>query len=86
MRAAQTEGYELSIVREVEAILRLSPPTVYRLIASGELPAARVGKALRIYRSELEAVLQRPANARTGTAARELAFAHARYTTTEGQL
>ena len=62
MQATETEGFELLTVREAGAILRLSPPTVYRLIASGELPAARVGKALRIRRSQLEVILARPAS------------------------
>jgi excisionase family DNA binding protein len=62
MSASETESSELLTVREAGAFLRLSPPTMYRLIASGEVPAARVGKALRIRRSELEAVLARPAH------------------------
>jgi excisionase family DNA binding protein len=64
MRATETEGADLLTVREAGAILRVSPPTMYRLIPSGEIPAARVGKALSIRRVELDAVLARPGDQR----------------------
>lgn len=35
-------------VAEVATIMRVSKMTVYRLVHSGELPAARVGKSFRV--------------------------------------
>lgn len=43
----------LLTVAEVAGTLRVSNMTVYRLIKSGELPAIRVGKNLRIRRQDL---------------------------------
>jgi len=45
-------------VAEVAGIMRVSTMTVYRLIKSGELPAARVGKSYRIREDDLDAFLQ----------------------------
>jgi excisionase family DNA binding protein len=44
-------------VAEVAGALRVSSMTVYRLIKSGELPALRVGKNIRIRTSDLDAFL-----------------------------
>jgi len=44
-------------VREVAAMLRVSPMVIHRLIAAGELSAIRVGKSIRIPRTELERFL-----------------------------
>lgn len=49
--------YELLTAREVAEAMRVSTMTVYRLIKSGELPAIRVGKHLRIRRTEVDAYL-----------------------------
>jgi putative molybdopterin biosynthesis protein len=46
---------------EVAVELRISAPTVYRLIDRGELPAAKIGGQLRIERADLEALLTRRA-------------------------
>jgi excisionase family DNA binding protein len=46
-------------VAEVAAQLRVHPHTIYRSIAVGELPAARVGGVLRIDARELEKYLTR---------------------------
>ena len=35
-------------VAEVAALMRVSKMTVYRLVHSGELPAARVGRSFRV--------------------------------------
>jgi excisionase family DNA binding protein len=35
-------------VAEVASLMRVSKMTVYRLVHSGELPAVRVGRALRV--------------------------------------
>jgi excisionase family DNA binding protein len=45
--------HDLLTVPEVSVELRISAPTTYRLIASGKLPASRVGKQLRVDRDDL---------------------------------
>jgi excisionase family DNA binding protein len=45
---ASVVPYDLLTPREVAEVMRVSTMTVYRLIKSGELPAIRVGKHLRI--------------------------------------
>ena len=42
---------------EIGTLAKLSRATVYRLIASGELPAARIGGQYRVPASELERLL-----------------------------
>lgn len=39
---------EFLTVAEVASMMRVSKMTVYRLVHSGELPAARVGKSFRV--------------------------------------
>jgi excisionase family DNA binding protein len=41
-------------VSEVATSLRVSTMTVYRLINSGELPAARIGRSFRVRTEDLE--------------------------------
>lgn len=48
---------DLLTTREVAEAIRVSTMTVYRLIKSGELPAIRVGRHLRIRRRDLLAYL-----------------------------
>lgn len=43
---------------EVAELLRVSSMTVYRLIKSGELRAARIGKSYRISEEDVDAYLQ----------------------------
>ncbi len=45
-------------IEDVAETLGLECKTIYRLIRSGELPAARVGRVHRVYRVELEAYLE----------------------------
>ena len=45
---ASAVPHDLLTPREVAEVMRVSTMTVYRLIKSGELPAMRVGKHLRI--------------------------------------
>ncbi len=52
-------GQRLLRVAEVAVILRVSTMTVYRLIRSGELTAARVGRGYRIWDSDVDAYLAR---------------------------
>jgi len=41
-------GSGFRTVAEVAATMRVSPMTVYRLVKSGEMPAVRVGRSVRI--------------------------------------
>jgi excisionase family DNA binding protein len=47
----------LFTVAEVAEVMRVSNMTVYRLIKSGELPALRVGKGIRIFEADLDQFL-----------------------------
>ena len=49
---------DLMTVEEVAQYLRLNPQTVYRKAKAGELPAVRIGRAIRFRRSELESWLK----------------------------
>ncbi len=44
-------------VGEVAALLRVSTMTVYRLINSGELRAARIGRSFRLREEDLQSYL-----------------------------
>jgi excisionase family DNA binding protein len=46
-------------VAEVAHLLRVSKMTVYRLISSGELRSARVGRSYRLTEDDVNAYLQR---------------------------
>jgi excisionase family DNA binding protein len=46
-------------VAEVARLLRVSNMTVYRLIASGELRSARVGRSYRLSEDDVNAYLKR---------------------------
>ncbi len=45
---------DVMTVSEVADYLRLNPQTVYRKAKAGELPALRIGRAIRFHRAELE--------------------------------
>lgn len=45
-------------VAEVAAMMRVSKMTVYRLVHSGELPAARVGRSFRVPRETVHDYLR----------------------------
>ena len=49
---------ELLTVAEVATLMRLSKMTIYRLIDSGQLPAIRVGRSLRIPKTSVESFLR----------------------------
>ena len=51
-------------VREAAAFLRLSLPFVYKLIANGQLPAARFGRACRIPWKGLRSFAEQAASVR----------------------
>lgn len=55
---AIVDEIELLTPREVAETMRVSTMTVYRLVKSGELPAIRVGKHLRIRAADLAAYLE----------------------------
>ena len=50
-------------VAEVAAIMRVSKMTVYRLVHSGELPAARVGRSFRVPERAVHEFLRRSLDA-----------------------
>ncbi len=54
-----TQSSDLLTVKEVAEILRVSQPTVLRMIDDGELRAIRVRNQWRIRRSDLDDFLQR---------------------------
>lgn len=49
---------EVMTVSEVAEYLRVNPQTVYRKAKAGELPAVRIGRAIRFRRVELDAWLK----------------------------
>jgi len=59
---------EVMTVSEVAEYLRVNPQTVYRKAKSGQLPAVRIGRAIRFRRVELDAWLA----ARTDGSGRQL--------------
>ena len=56
----------LLTVREAAALLKLSEPTLGRLIARGELPHIGIGHSTRIAASDLEACLARRTSSQYG--------------------
>ena len=50
---------QLLAIRDVAPLLGVGPSRVYQLVADGELPAIRVGRAIRIPRGALEDWLRR---------------------------
>jgi len=53
------EGEQLLKASEVAKLLRVSPAMVYRLLQSGELPAVRIGHAVRVLPSDLDEYVKR---------------------------
>ena len=56
--AASPSRPRLLTPNEVAEQLRVSTMTVYRLIKSGELPAARISKSFRIREADVDAYLE----------------------------
>ena len=50
--------HEIMTVEQAAAYLQIHKVTVYKYIRAGLLPAARLGKVYRIYRRDVEALLQ----------------------------
>lgn len=55
---ASVTKIELLTPQEVADAMRVSTMTVYRLVKSGQIPAIRVGKHLRIRVADLNAYLE----------------------------
>lgn len=49
---------ELLTIQETAALLKLSPVTIRRYVASGRLPAVKVGRAVRIRKEAVEGLLE----------------------------
>ena len=49
---------ELLTIHETAALLKLSPVTIRRYVASGRLPAVKVGRAVRIRNESVEGLLE----------------------------
>ena len=60
-------GTEVMTVSEVAQYLRVNPQTVYRKAKAGELPAVRIGRAIRVRRSELDEWLKTWTLQKSGT-------------------
>ena len=50
---------DVMTVSEVARYLRVNPQTVYRKAKAGELPALRIGRAIRFRKEELDASLKK---------------------------
>jgi excisionase family DNA binding protein len=67
MNHEETTGYaserpdRLLTIGETADVLRISRPTVYRLLRSGDLHAVRVGQRHRFRREDIDAYLDRGA-------------------------
>ncbi len=53
------EQEQMMSVKDVAAFLNVVPKTIYRLIEQGELPSYKVGKVIRIKRSDIEEYLEK---------------------------
>jgi putative molybdopterin biosynthesis protein len=55
----QSNVISVLTVDEAAQELKISPATVYRMVWKGELPAFRIGRLVRIERSDLLSLMQR---------------------------
>lgn len=55
---------DVMTVSEVAVYLRVNPQTVYRKAKAGEMPALRIGRAIRFRKSELDEWLKGLSGAR----------------------
>lgn len=58
---------ELLTAKEVQALLGLGESKVYDMMARGELPSVRIGRLVRVPRSELMAWIASRTRGRTGS-------------------
>ena len=63
---------DVMTVSEVAEYLRVNPQTVYRKAKAGELPAVRIGRAIRFRRTELESWLSEQAPTQEATKTSQL--------------
>lgn len=59
--ASPVQGDQLMTAAEIAEVFRCSKMTVYRLIKGGELPAVRIGRSFRVYRSVVKQHLRNSA-------------------------
>jgi len=52
--ASPVQGDQLMTAAEIAEMFRCSKMTVYRMINSGDLPAVRIGRSFRVYRSAVK--------------------------------
>jgi len=52
------EEQEFYTAKEIAALIRVNEQTIYRLAHGGQLPAHRIGRAMRFRRNDVEAFLQ----------------------------
>lgn len=57
-QASAVLGREILTVEQAAEYLQFHKVTVYKYIRSGLLPAAKLGKVYRIYRKDVEALLE----------------------------
>ncbi len=65
---------DVMTVSEVAEYLRVNPQTVYRRAKAGQLPAVRIGRAIRFRKSELDEWMKTAAVISSPEGARDLAF------------
>ena len=58
---------DVMTVSEVAEYLRVNPQTVYRKAKAGELPAVRIGRAIRFRKAELEEWMKMTVHPSTGS-------------------
>jgi excisionase family DNA binding protein len=58
-RGDSVSGVTFLTVAEVAAAMRVSKMTVYRLVHSGDLPAARVGRSFRVPEDAVDEYLRK---------------------------
>jgi excisionase family DNA binding protein len=59
--AIQAQSDQLMTAAEIADMFRCSKMTVYRMINGGELPAVRIGRSFRVYRSVVKQHLRNSA-------------------------
>lgn len=61
MRQAESQNVDAKLLRvsEVARLLSVSRSHVYRLIETGEIPAKRLGRTVRVERSWVDRLIQR---------------------------
>ncbi|MEW6381429.1 MAG: helix-turn-helix domain-containing protein [bacterium] len=58
---------EILTTKEVMEYLKVTRPTVFKLIKTGQLRAAKVGRDYRIYRSDVDDFLKKASNLKVTT-------------------